>query len=306
MPRQPRKFIPGTVYHLISRFVDRDWFIKSEQEREDYLRLLGRALTTSDWRCLAYAVMSNHVHLAAIAGMQPLDTWIRRVHSPFADAMNRAYDRIGPMFVRGPKALAVEPSAVGNVIAYIHNNPVRAELVDDASKSSWTSHRAYLGLARVPSWLHVDEGLALAGCDAAAFHAWVGDPARDDFAAAHEAAVRDDLVPSPRTRTADVEPTWIVTATASELGIPVAQLRSRRRSPVEITGREAVVFCAQRLGVTCVATAQALGVSQQAVSLIARRAVGVRSIELAARVLSRLEAQGVHAGVERSVSGHNL
>src|SRR5574338_1050354 len=160
MSRQPRHFIPGTVYHLISRFVDRDWLIRREQERRDYLELLGRALTTSDWRCLAYAIMSNHLHLAMVAGAQLLDSWIRRVHSPFADAMNRAYARIGPMFVRGPKALTVEASGVGSVIAYIHNNPVRAKVVADASESSWTSHRAYLGLVRAPAWLSVREGLA--------------------------------------------------------------------------------------------------------------------------------------------------
>ena len=63
MPRKPRSNQPGVVYHLISRFVEREWFIKEEEEREYYVRLLGRALSESDWRCLAYAVMSNHIHL---------------------------------------------------------------------------------------------------------------------------------------------------------------------------------------------------------------------------------------------------
>src|SRR5882757_7105177 len=115
MPRQPRHIQPGTVYHLISRFVDRDWFIKKEQERREYLALLGRALTTTDWRCLAYAIMSNHLHLAMLAGADRLDSWIRRVHAPFAGAMNRKYDRIGAMFVRGPKALPVGSSGVASV-----------------------------------------------------------------------------------------------------------------------------------------------------------------------------------------------
>src|SRR5262245_8463848 len=123
MPRTPRCIIPGTTYHLISRFVDREWFIRSDEERALYLKLLGRGLADADWRLLAFAVMSNHVHLCAVAGEQPLDSWIRAVHSPFADAMNRAYNRIGVMFVRGPKDIAVDPENVGKVIAYIHNNP---------------------------------------------------------------------------------------------------------------------------------------------------------------------------------------
>src|SRR5882762_8704116 len=109
MPRRPRQNSPGRVYHLISRFVDRDWFIATESERRVYLELLGRALQTSDWRCLAFAIMSNHIHLAMVAGLQALDRWIRRVHSPFAEWLNQRYDRIGSVFVRGPNDHVVAP-----------------------------------------------------------------------------------------------------------------------------------------------------------------------------------------------------
>ena len=39
------------------------------------------------------------------------------------------------------------------LLRYVHNNPVRADLVDRASDSSWSSHQAYLGLSPCPSWL---------------------------------------------------------------------------------------------------------------------------------------------------------
>ena len=148
MPRQPRRIEPGVSYHLISRFVDREWFIESSCEREHYLQLLGRSLENSDWRLMSYAIMSNHIHLESLAGEQPLAEWIRRVHAPFADAMNRARKRIGCMFVRGPKAYPVQPDAFGHLLAYIHNNPVRAGLCTVAA-----------GTARLLSW-----GPALAPC----------------------------------------------------------------------------------------------------------------------------------------------
>ena len=293
MPRPARHIHPGCVYHLISRFVDRDWFIKKEQERRDYLELLGRALTTSDWRCLAYAIMSNHIHLAMLAGLDPLHSWIRRVHSPFADSMNRAYDRIGPMFVRGPKALRVPDNAVGSVVAYIHNNPVRAKVVDAAGESSWTSHRAYVGLARVPRWLDVTEGRARMGFDdAGAFDRWVMDPARATFDELHDLDVKNEVVEAKRQHDSGVDPQALVTVIASELGIPVAQLRSNRRTSVEVLAREAVVLCAQRVGLKGVDTARALGVSQQAISRISLRGIGTEAIALGSRVLERLEAQG--------------
>ena len=42
------------------------------------------------------------------------------------------------------------------LIRYVHNNPVRAGVVERASESDWSSHRAYLGLAPTPDWLATD------------------------------------------------------------------------------------------------------------------------------------------------------
>ena len=134
MSRRPRSTTEGLVYHLISRFVDRDWFITCAEERAMYLRLFGDAVAKSDWLCLAYAVMSNHIHLALLAGEQPV-SWLRDAHSPFANWMNERHDRIGPMFVRGPKDKPVQPGGVGRLIAYIHNNPVRAGVVTSPAES---------------------------------------------------------------------------------------------------------------------------------------------------------------------------
>lgn len=103
---------------------------------------------------------------------------------PLRGLAHRQHGRIGTIFVRGPKQLAVDADGVGPLLAYLHNNPVRAGLVPEANRSTWTSHRAYLGLDPVPRWLCVDTGLALAGfADPAAFVAFVrippNDPARE-------------------------------------------------------------------------------------------------------------------------------
>jgi len=295
MPRLPRQTVSGEVYHLISRFVDRNWYITREDERANYLRLLGRAVSESDWRCLSYGVMSNHIHLGMVAGHQPLDAWIRRVHAPFADWMNRTYDRIGVMFVRGPKAILTQADEVGELIAYIHNNPVRAGVVTAAGASTWTSHRAYVGLDPAPAWLSVDEGLARAGFrrDPVAFDRWVavaeGDPARFE-----PEAGRGSSSTAPRHRAViDVlPPSDIVTAAADEVGVPVAQLRSRRRGAAEVAARMVVVHCAAALGVTGRQIAGALGMSQQGVSVIARRRIEDDVRALSQRVLERLAAGG--------------
>jgi hypothetical protein len=206
------------------------------------------------------------------------------------------------MFVRGPKSLLVEADGVANVIAYIHNNPVRASLVGAASQTTWTSHRAYVGLAEVPRWLDVGEGLVRAGFnDPAAFDRWVADPAREEFDRIHEQVIANNAPPA-REPTSTLDPAVLVSAIAYELGISVAQLRSQRRTATEVCGREATVLCGQRFGLSGVAIAKALGVSQQAVSLIGRRGVGTAAIAVGSRVLQRLECLGPSGELVQLVS----
>lgn len=287
MPRVPRDIKQARIYHLISRFVDREWLISSEPARHYYLRVLGRALSASDWRCLAFAVMSNHIHLAVVAGSQPLASWLRCVHTAFAMAMNRAHDRIGNVFVRGPKALLVEPDQLRDVVAYIHNNPVRAHLVREARDSTWSSHRSFIGLARRPRWLAVREALFRCGfIDHIAFDRWVANPRRELFDWRYEQRVAADP-PTVRVEHRPVDLDRLVAAIASELGMTIAQLRSSRRSVSEVCGREATVLCARRLGASGAATARALGISQQAVSQISRRSVTITAAAVGSRVLHR-------------------
>jgi hypothetical protein len=272
--------------HLISRFVDRNWYIATDAERTRYLQLLQHALRQSDWRCLAYAVMSNHIHHAAIVGTQPLASWARRAHSPFADWMNRTHDRIGPIFVRGPKEIETPPERVGALIAYIHNNPVRAGTVTVPNASDWTSHRAYAGLVRGPDWLHVRQGLALAGiAQGDAFDAWVRT--RPDE---REVVRAIDLADEPPLRDAvecHVDAEEVVQVVAKELGISTVQLCSRRRSVVESTGRRVAIHAAARVGICGAQIARALGLSQQGASRIGRDAVEPAIERLVLRVVDR-------------------
>ncbi|MGE0550663.1 MAG: transposase [Kofleriaceae bacterium] len=153
------------VHHVLARFVEREWRFESVGARERYFRLFTRAMEVSDWRCLAYCLMSNHLHLAMVAGETSLQSWTKRVHSPFANWLNAQHGRRGQVFEDRVASYVVPKHDEGRVLAYIHNNPVRAGVVADAGESSWSSHRYYVARAQPPRWLHVSEGLARAGCD---------------------------------------------------------------------------------------------------------------------------------------------
>lgn len=153
----------GGVYHLISRFVAKEWFVASAQERRAYLGLLGKAISKTTWRCFSFAVMSSHIHLALVAGTEPLRGWLRPMHTMFAQWINDMHSRIGAVIVRGPKVFDVAPSGAARLIGYLHHNPVRAGVVSQPGECDWTSHRAYAHPISRPSWLDVGLGVQLSG-----------------------------------------------------------------------------------------------------------------------------------------------
>lgn len=307
--RVARRNVPGVTYHLISRFVDRDWFFREEEERANYLRLLGIAMGNSDWRCLAYALMSSHIHLAVIAGREPLSHWILSVHSTFASWMNRRRGRNGPLFARGPKDRAAPPARVGSVIAYIHNNPVRAHVVPRANASAWTSHRAYADLAPAPPWLCVEEGRRLAGVtDPDAFDRWVdmtpGDSLEPPLGRIRAAAqlrgpievatptmntpVTTPLIVRP-TGFVRIDPRLVVDISVAACGLRIEDVRSRRRHPQIVVARRVAVHAATAFGIAGVDVAAGLGLSQSAVSQIASAGIDDRFRAMYESVVARIE-----------------
>lgn len=282
---------PGNVLHFISRFINREFFIRSDADRENYVRLLGRALAKTDWKCLAYAVMSNHIHLAMLAGEAPAERWMRRVNSPFAQTLNRERERIGPIFAGRARMWIVPPANIASVIAYIHNNPVRASVCTLARESTWTSHRAYVGLTTAPDWLHVEQGLALAGHSPASFEQWVNT----SVGVRQEPVVLEGVRRAARKLGAielgtstmgprasapllmrpgalvRPHPEHVIETVCSVLGCELVDLRSRSRRPGAAAARAIAMIVARNLGLSISTMASAIGISPQAGSRLALR-----------------------------------
>lgn len=285
MARIARLTVPGVLHHVISRFVDREWFFESDRERGRYLRLLGKALAKSDWRCLAYCLMSNHIHLAMVGGELDFEVWTKGVNSPFALWLNDERGRLGPVFADRPAAYLVPRHREAEVIAYIHNNPVRAALAENARDSSWSSHRAYVGLAHGPKWLCVEEGLQRAGCagDRDQFEMLVNGAADTvlelpDLERAR-AAVRkrgpfeigtptlSDPPEVPVVRRTIVGPrptaTTVLAATADVVGIQATAASRRHAHGATSLAKRVFIHAAVQLGITIADASAIVNVSRQ-------------------------------------------
>ena len=287
--RLVRSSTVGVLTHVICRFVDKSWMIRDDAERRVYLELLGSALSHSDWKCVAFALMSSHLHFGMIPGQLELQSWAKRVNSPFARWLNERHKRLGPVFADRPAEWTIRDHQP-DLIAYIHNNPVRAKVVEHARDSSWTSHRMYLGLTPPPTWLHVSEGMDICGFDPTrrgAFDNWVGERVRGSRElpdlSALRAAVRtrggielgtptlgDDGIAAPLIRQGDsllrTPPAPVLGAVAHATGVSEGAVSSRTRRIDVVSARRVYLHAALRLGCNASEAARHIGISPQAAS----------------------------------------
>ncbi len=163
MPRKPRLHLPGAYYHIILRGNGQQPIFFSDEDRRQWQSCLQKGLERHDHRVHVYCWMTNHVHLAIQAGVNPLSEFMAFLASGYARATNRRIGRTGHLFERRYRAILIqEESYLKELVRYIHLNPLRAGMVSKLSDYPWSSHDAYLG-GPCPDWLNQDQVLMLFG-----------------------------------------------------------------------------------------------------------------------------------------------
>jgi putative transposase len=169
MPRPPREEFPGAIHHVWARGNRKALIFHDDLDRLRYLALLGRVATMFGWRCLAYCLMGNHVHLVVETPEANLGAGMERLHGEYAARFNRRHGLVGHVFQgRYKNRRPTSDAQLWVLIAYVANNPVAAGLCDTAEEWRWSSHRATVA-GGAPEWLDVRRLLEY-------FGAFGGDP----------------------------------------------------------------------------------------------------------------------------------
>ena len=170
MPRKHREDFEGAIHHVFARGNDRQPLFLTDSDRHIYLRMLRRVIVRMTWRCLAYCLMENHVHLLLETQLGNLSAGMQLLHGRYAQDFNRRHGRVGHRFQGRFGAVRVESDQqLWAAAAYIGRNPVAAGLCERAEEWRWSSFPATLGCEPAPQWLDVARLKALLGT-------WTQDP----------------------------------------------------------------------------------------------------------------------------------
>ena len=177
MPRPPRVFGPGLLYHVVARGNRREAVFHGPGDYETYLHRLAAYRARYAVTLHAYCLMPNHVHLVLRTGEAPLDRFMQSLQQSYTQRFNRRHEQVGHVFQGRYKALLCETNDyLVTLVRYVHLNPVAAGLVARAEDYPYSGHRAYLGDATAPL---VDPTFVLALVGGASGYARLlaGDPA---------------------------------------------------------------------------------------------------------------------------------
>jgi len=158
MTRPIRLEFSGALYHVTSRGDGREAIYLSDDDRQDWLLVLGQVCKRFNWVVHAWCQMTNHYHLLIETPEGNLSAGMRQLNGVFTQNFNRRHARVGHVFQGRYKAILVDRDAYLLELArYIVLNPVRAGMVAQAPDWPWSSCCAMLGQAPAPAWLNVSK-----------------------------------------------------------------------------------------------------------------------------------------------------
>lgn len=146
MPRQAREKDKFCIYHVIQRGNNKGEIFIADRDRGKFIEILARMKSKYNFLVYAYCLMSNHIHLVIDDNGNDISRLIKSVNVSYALYFNKKYKRVGHLFQdRFKSEIITNDRYLLQVSKYIHNNPVKANMVIAPEEYYWSSYNIYLG-----------------------------------------------------------------------------------------------------------------------------------------------------------------
>ncbi|NLB88982.1 MAG: hypothetical protein GX790_07135 [Syntrophomonadaceae bacterium] len=158
MARKPRVESATGYYHVMLRGNNREKIFKQVSEKEYFLTQLKNQIPIKNISVTAYCLMDNHAHLLIRTDLNTMRDTFKSINIKFAGWYNNKFERIGHVFQDRYKSEVISSDEqLLHVIRYIHNNPVKANLVSKASDYIWSSYNSFIsGKSAIISPLEIE------------------------------------------------------------------------------------------------------------------------------------------------------
>lgn len=153
MVRPLRLEFAGAIYHVTSRGDRREDIFLNDDDRCDWLAILGVVCARFNWVVYSFCQMTNHYHLLIETTDGNLSHGMRQLNGQYTQRFNRRHCLVGHLFQGRYKAILVQKEAyLLELTRYVVLNPLRANMVESLDDWRWSSYRYTTGLEETPLW----------------------------------------------------------------------------------------------------------------------------------------------------------
>lgn len=139
-----REEVKGGYYHVIARGNNREYIFKKDIDKGYFLKLLNESRQTMRYKLIGYVLMDNHYHLLIQTMDIKLQKIMHQVNNKYSKYFNAIYERCGHVFQGRYKASPIrDEQYLIKVLAYIHQNPVKAGICKRVEDYKWSSDKFY-------------------------------------------------------------------------------------------------------------------------------------------------------------------
>lgn len=145
MPRYRRILSENGIYHVMIRGNERKNLFLDEEDKQRFIEILTVKKREAGFLIYAYCLMDNHVHLLVRESAEGLATMMKRINVSYVYYFNQKNHRTGHLFQDRFKSEPIDNERyLLAVLRYIHNNPVKAGIVEKPRQYKWSSYNSYL------------------------------------------------------------------------------------------------------------------------------------------------------------------
>lgn len=136
-----RENVNTSFFHIMVQGINKEYIFDSKEDKCKYINIMKETKEKIDTMILAYCIMHNHAHILFYEQNPEVVTqYMHRLNLIYAKYYNKKYDRVGYVFRDRYKLQPIySEEHLHTCVRYIHNNPVKAHICQNASEYKYSS-----------------------------------------------------------------------------------------------------------------------------------------------------------------------
>lgn len=146
MPRVARKDLNSPFLHVMVQGVNKEYIFKKDSYIKEYLKIINELKQNYNFTFIAYCIMNNHAHfLIYVEDINEFGKFMQKVNLKYSNMYNKKENRCGVLFRNRYKTEPItDIKYLKNCIKYIHENPVKAGIVQKNEDYKYSSYKDYM------------------------------------------------------------------------------------------------------------------------------------------------------------------